>query len=348
MPSPRPALVALATLLVTTLALADVSPGDRAAAEALFDSARKLTSQEKYAEACPKFEESNRLDPAVGTRLYLADCYERVGRVASAWVTFREAAVAARAAGQADREKKALALASALEARLSRIALQVPKESDVPGLVIKRDGTALGRPLWDVPTPVDPGPHTIEASAPGRKTWTSTVDIKEPGQTRTVAIPALPPEAAPATSARPAASASSPPPASAAPPPPPPPSTTASVSSDSLLAGRTPALIAGGIGAVGLIAGTVFAVRASSKWNSAKDGCPDNRCTNRDSYDEARSARTSGTVATVLLGVGLVGVGAGAVLWFTSSPSGSSPSTGRYIAPTFMAGGGGLTAGGSW
>ena len=346
MPSLRPSLLVIATLLTTSLASADVSPGDRAAAEALFDSARQLTAQDRYAEACPKYEESNRLDPAVGTRLYLADCYEHVGRFASAWITFREAAAAARSANQLDREKKALALAAALEPRLSRIALQIPKESDVPGLVIKRDGTVLGRPLWDTPTPVDPGAHTIEASAPGRKPWSLTVDLKDQGQTKTITVPALPPEAAPVTSARPVTSA---PVSASPPPPPPPPMVTASATTGepgSVLAGRTPALIAGGVGVVGLVVGTVFAVRASSKWSDAKDQCPGNHCTDRASYDDARSAKTSGNLATGFFAAGLVGLGAGVVLWFTASPS--STSTGRYIAPTFVAGGGGLTAGGSW
>src|SRR5262245_18728599 len=59
---------------------------DSAAAQALFDQGRKLMESERWAEACPKLEESQRLDPAGGTLLHLALCREHEGRIATAWV----------------------------------------------------------------------------------------------------------------------------------------------------------------------------------------------------------------------------------------------------------------------
>ena len=50
----------------------------KAQARALFEDAKKLAAQSKYAEACPKFEESQRLDAGLGTKFYLADCYEHI------------------------------------------------------------------------------------------------------------------------------------------------------------------------------------------------------------------------------------------------------------------------------
>ena len=78
---------------------------DSAAARALFDEGRRLASQGKYDAACPKFEESQKLDPGMGTLFNLADCVEHLGRTATAWVWFREVGDAANRAGQADREK---------------------------------------------------------------------------------------------------------------------------------------------------------------------------------------------------------------------------------------------------
>src|SRR4029078_12457123 len=79
--------------------------GDAAAAQALFDQARQLVSEVKCSEACPKFEESQRLDPGSGTLLNLADCYERQGKLATAWTKFLEAASAGETAGKTDREQ---------------------------------------------------------------------------------------------------------------------------------------------------------------------------------------------------------------------------------------------------
>ena len=73
---------------------------EQAAAEALFNQARDLMNAKQYGDACPKFAESQRLDPAPGTLLNLATCYERNGQIASAWVTYKEAATAARKADQ--------------------------------------------------------------------------------------------------------------------------------------------------------------------------------------------------------------------------------------------------------
>src|SRR5690606_7586735 len=106
-------------------ALAQTSSTQRAAAEALFQQGTALMDEKHYAEACDKLAGSQELDPALGTMLYLADCYEQAGRTASAWALFRQASESAKHAGQAERERIAAERASSLAQRLSKLELKV-------------------------------------------------------------------------------------------------------------------------------------------------------------------------------------------------------------------------------
>src|SRR4051812_29447781 len=89
------------------LAQATAKSGDAAAAQALFYEARTLAQKSHFAEACPKFEESLRLDYGIGTEFNLADCNEHVGKIASAWSGFLNVAASAKAQNQPQREKVA-------------------------------------------------------------------------------------------------------------------------------------------------------------------------------------------------------------------------------------------------
>ena len=81
-----------------------VAQNNAAVSESLFREGRALLEAGKTQAACDKFDESQRLDPALGTLLNLAECHALVGRTASAWARFRELSEKARRAGQKDRE----------------------------------------------------------------------------------------------------------------------------------------------------------------------------------------------------------------------------------------------------
>lgn len=185
---PKYLSLALALLLVL-MAFARSARADNATAEALFNDAKKLMDQGKFSEACPKLEESQRLDPGMGTQFHLAYCYEKVGKTASAWSLYLEVAGAAKAVGQVERERVSRSSAAALEKKLSRLTIVVPAPAE--GIAVKRDNIDLSRVIWGTPIPVDPGEHTVTASAPNKKTWEHKVTLGENADTQTVEVPEL-------------------------------------------------------------------------------------------------------------------------------------------------------------
>src|SRR4051812_44001967 len=99
--APKRVLAPLLTAVLLMGAPASALAGDgAAAAEVLFSDGKRLAQEGNYAAACPKFEESQKLDPGMGTLYRLADCYEHVGRTASAWAAFVEVAGSAKTSGQ--------------------------------------------------------------------------------------------------------------------------------------------------------------------------------------------------------------------------------------------------------
>jgi hypothetical protein len=181
-----PFLIAL-LLLVPGFARA----GDPAAAQTLFDEAKRLMKEERYALACPKFEESQKMDPGLGTQFHLANCWQHIGRTASAWALFREIEAEARARSQVGRERVAHDRASALEPWLSKVEIAPHQAGDMPGVEIRRDGIEVGREQWNVPVPIDPGTHMVTMSAPNKQLWKTTVDVPPDGKIAMVDVPPL-------------------------------------------------------------------------------------------------------------------------------------------------------------
>ena len=181
---------------------------DPATARTLFDEGRKLAANNQFDVACPKFQESYRLDPGIGTLFNLADCWEHIGRTASAWATFLQVVDEASRTKQADREKIARARATALEPKLSRLVVRV--DSKDAGLQVTKDGTIFGAAQWGSALPIDPGQHLIEARAPSKLPFQAKVQVLPGGQTVSVVVPTLSNEALPAVTPTPVAPASSP------------------------------------------------------------------------------------------------------------------------------------------
>lgn len=162
---------------------------DKAAADTLFNEGKKLISKGDTAGACALFEASVNKAVQLGTQLALASCYETLGKTASAWGEFRAAASTASKAHDR-RQRFAEDHAAALEPRLSRLVVKLKPGYRVSGLEIKRDGAAVSVAELGALVPVDPGEHTIEASAAGWSPWSNKVSVALPGVVEVV-VPAL-------------------------------------------------------------------------------------------------------------------------------------------------------------
>ena len=302
------------------LARAQATPQDQAVAQSLYDEGKRLMAASQWADACPKLEESQRLDPTPVTEFYLADCYERAGRTASAWTTFLDLAATEHKNGgakSAERERVARDRAGALEPRLSQLVIDVPAAARVAGLVVKRDGEIVREGQWGSPLAVDPGKHTVEASAPGKRPWTATEDVQSPGARTTVLVEALvdAPVVAPGPSpALPAV---------------PPPASGGDAGTSSPL--KTVGLVVGGVGVAGLVAGGIFGALALSKNASANGGHCGGSLGGANQCDATGLSLRSdavgfGNVSTIAFIAGGVLAAGGATLWLVA-PSGHVQAT---------------------
>jgi serine/threonine-protein kinase len=297
-------LLALAALVAAAPAFGQAE--DQATARALFNEARALMKDQHFDLACPKLEAASRLYNGSGILLNLGDCYEHVGRTASAWTEFGEAASVAERNGRSDDQAEARSRQAAVEPRLTRMAIKV--HGEVPGLVVKRDDSELPAGVWGVPVPVDPGAHTVTATAPGRSLWATTVAVKEVGATVVVEVPELSAEPVPKAQPEPAL--------------PIPVATTPAVSPAPAPENRvppsywTPRRIVGGaivgVGAVALGAGVTLGFIAKSEYSKALDEAGPLR--NGDSI----TAVTTGNVATAVVAVGAAAMVGGFVVWLTA------------------------------
>ncbi len=264
----------------------------RALAEALFRQARDLMSQGRYEEACPKFAESQRLDPGGGTLLNLAVCHEKQGKLASAWAEFQEALAQAKEDDRLDRVSLAEEHIAALEPQLARLTVTVA-EPTPPGLVVTVNKTPLGSAAWGAKMPVDAGTVVIEASAPGRESFVKSVKVED-GESLSIEIPEL--------SAVPEADAEG-----------------FAVTDRGVGSPREPdhtaAYVVGSVGLAALVTGGYFGVRALQESDRADKTCREEYCTTEAGHRADENAVFNGWLSTIAIGVGVAAVGTAAYLY---------------------------------
>ncbi|WP_437629723.1 hypothetical protein [Sorangium sp. So ce854] len=322
----------LAAALVASAAPARAEPtiGDRARADKLRREAGELVASGRPESACPKLEESDRLNPATGTKLELARCREATGRLASAWALYAEVAAAAEGAGDARQAAAARQRAEAMEQRLPKLAIVASAEVQaLPGLEVTLDGVDA-RGLLGAARPVEPGKHRVAATAPGVQAFSREVEASQPGQLVEVRIPAL----------RPELPAHDPPPA---------PiverraSTPYGERPDPIH--RNLMWVTGGLALAGIALGSTFGGLAISTWDKVENAAP-TACRDPARYRDcarpvpalSRRAMSYATVSDfsfIAAGAALAGT---AVLWWTLPPDGPRASARVHVAPGVLGG----------
>ena len=279
-------------------------------AEALFRSGRDLMAKGRYSEACPKFVESERVDPKPGTLINLALCHEKTGHTASAWAEYLEAAGRAHRAGQLARETVARRHASELEPTLPHVVIDA--DPSYGGQVVL-DDRPLGPGAFGTPIPMDPGSHVVTASAPGKKTFSESVTVSQELGTRTLRLPALDPVDAltaphDAVALMPREKPIEPPPPGADP-------------------RRAWGLVAGGAGLALVGVGAFFGLRAFSERRTADEECDATTCTQLGLH-AIDSMRVAEAVSTIASAAGIAALGGGAYLLLSAkSHTGHQAST---------------------
>lgn len=278
---------------------------DQALAQALFDQGKTLMNAGKYAAACQKFAASNRTAPGTGTLLNLAVCHVKLGKLATAWVEFSNAADADRREGNTQRLAYDQTQMQALSPKLAHITIKVPANAQVSGLVVALDGAKLSSAALGVPAPVDPGSHHVSASAPGRRAWSTIAHVAKNGVSLTVRVPPL----------APAAKSSAKPPAPASPKSRPAEAQKSEPSGPGTR--RIAAYVVGGVGVVGIGLGSYFGLKAYSDWHTRNENCPNGLC-NQAAVQAHDAAHSAAIASDVSFGVGLAALGAGVYLWLSS------------------------------
>ncbi len=309
-----------AVVLALALVAAGAAPafGDsHAEAVVLFDQGIKDMKAGRLDKACPELQASLDLVKDSGTKGALARCHGLAGRVATAWLLWRELTDTA---PSAELRADAAAQATRLEPRLPRYTIKLAGAT--PKLTVQINGRDVATNV-PVPVPIDPGKLLVSAS--GRdgdriltETWSRPYTAVE-GETVVIEIPVLGPRVVAVTDpARPGSAELA----------------------DRRRTRRVIALVLGGVALGGAVGGAVLGLDARSKYSDATRQCggaikqcvPDQVASAQHRVDQARTAATRSTVVFGAAGAAAV---AAAIVWFTA------PSLERKAVTVAPAGGDG-------
>lgn len=295
------ALAVVAVLLSTPVPASAADSPPEVSADSLkrareqFSQALALQTAGDWAGALALLKEVAAVKSTPQVRFNIALCEEKLGRLVAALGDYELAAADARA-------ERAEQVAEEVEARLENLRQRIPKlvlrrGAGADAAIIAVDGVSVGDQVIGTPMPTDPGPHTVEARAPGYKPFRTAVRLAEQ-QTEAVEItleaePLPPPPVAPAGAPR--------------------------VEGRS----RLPGYVIGGIGVASLGASAVFLGLRASKISELERKCEGLACP-ASAQADIDAGKTYSTLVNVTAIVGVAALAGGLVLVLTSGPSKST------------------------
>jgi hypothetical protein len=305
---------------------------DLATARRLFTEAMADEGAKRFDTALDKYRKVGAFKDTANVRYRIATCLEALGRRAEALSSYQAAAKLSEGdRTQADVYKAAADHAGQLDRIVPRLTVVLPANAP-PDTQVRVDDAPIEAAALRDAIPLDPGTHTIAATATGDRPFHTAVTLGEGGRVSlTVDLaPIAPPAASLSASAALAASAT-------------PPSGTEQRTSHGAPAGAWVALGVGGALAAG---SAVTLVLRALDWNTLNNDCkPPGGSQLTCPYQSDKTARDR-IVWEGPLGVGL---GAGAVVslgigvWLLAT----APSSSVRVAPVVSDRGGMVMVGGS-
>jgi|SoiMethySBSTD1v2_1073268.scaffolds.fasta_scaffold02692_14 hypothetical protein len=317
----RPVAIATGALCLLVAGAALAADEEPSQAEVLFKDGLEAMRSKNYAEACPKLEESYRLDPLPGALFTLAECQAAAGKSATAIKHYQDfvngltALPPDRRDSFDERRRIALDKITALSALAPEITIDVAAGAPQT-LIVKRNDEVVDPGSYGVGKKVDRGSYAVSATLDGKLVWQKRFELSERDRAR-VEVPWPLPKGAPEKESKAEVKP--------APKPLPPPSSAGP--------SRTWMYVSAGVGAAGLLTGVVAGVVALGKKGDIEDNCP-NRVCNAEGRDAVDSGQSAALVSSIGFAVGIAGAGATAALFFLTKKAPEDHAARRRITPT--------------
>jgi hypothetical protein len=308
-------LYCAAALAISSPALAQTpSPEDVASARALGTEGVRLADSGNCASAVPKLEAAEKLYHAPTTLERLGECQVNLGRLVAGTESLnrvvRETLPPSAPSAFLTAQQRAAQLLATAQPRIAKLRIHVDG-APIDKVTVTVDGANVPSALFDAARATDPGPHEVNASAPGYKTATTSVQLAAGAESAVSLRLELDPNAV-VSPAEPSAPTAPPPGAAQAG------GVIPAPASGSTAPNRTPAFVAFGIGGVGFVVGSVLGIMALGTKSSLDNACPDKKMCPSSSQSDIDALSTRATISSVGFGVGIIGVAVGAVLLVTA------------------------------